>query len=341
MHSRHSRMSSAPAYEIRAYRPGDEHAILAAFNRIFARVDPGFHPRALQEWRWLYERNPSGRRIQLAVAEDGRVLAQYAGIPQRVLLDGQPTSFSQSVDSMSDPEFRRLSREPLFVQVGRAFDAGFGGTGPDKDTLMWGLPVPAAFRIGKKALKYELIRQQHKLSGALARIAPGSSALAVEELADFPEETDALFARLARERRGIAVRDRAQLRWRYVENPNHRYQIGAVRRAGALLGLAVFRKGSFDLIEDGLLVDWLAPAGDADVGAALVAWALARARAEGCERLTALFPESAPEWLGFQRLGLRVHATRYFLVAWSFSAVHDLEWMRRHWFYTLGDTDLA
>ena len=109
-----------------------------------------------------------------------------------------------------------------------------------------------------------------------------------------------------------------------------------------ILGLEVgqVRYGAF-LDEDGLLVDWLAPAGDADVGAALVAWALARARAEDCERLTALFPESAPEWLAFQRLGLRVHATRYFLVAWSFSAVHDLEWMRRHWYYTLGDTDLA
>ncbi len=334
-------MNSAPAYEIRAYRPGDEGAILEAFNRIFARVDPGFHPRALPEWRWLYERNPSGRRIYLAVAEDGRVLAQYAGLPQRVLLDGQPSFFSQSVDSMADPEFRRLAREPLFVQVGRAFDAAFGGTGPEKDTLMWGLPVPAAFRIGKKALKYELIRQQHKLCVPLARLALPASPLSIEELAAFPPETDALFARLAPERRGIAVRDQAHMRWRYDENPNHRYRVAGVRRAGALAGLAVFRKGAFDLIEDGLLVDWLAPAGDAEVRAALLAWARDAAAAAGCERLTTLFPETAPEWLAFQRLGFRVHATRYFLVAWSFSSVHDLGWMQRHWYYTLGDTDLA
>lgn len=334
-------MSSAPAYEIRAYRPGDEHAILEAFNRIFARVDPGFRARTLAEWRWLYERNPAGLRVQLAVGADGRVLAQYAGIPQRVLLDGQPTFFSQSVDSMSDPDFRRLTREPLFVQVGRAFDAAFGGAGPEKDTLMWGLPVPAAFRIGKKALKYELIRQQHKLSAALERVVPPPAALEAEELSAFPDETDALFARLARERRGLAVRDRAHLSWRYDQNPYHRYRWAVVRRAGALAGLAVFRKGSFDGCEDGLLVDWLAPAGDAEVRAALVAWALAAARAEGCARLTALFPESAPEWLAFQRLGLAVRATRYFLVAWSFSRVHDLGWMQQHWYYTLGDTDLA
>ena len=315
-------MNSAPAYEVRAYRSGDEHAILEAFNRIFARVDPTFRPRTLPEWRWQYELNPSGRRIYLAVTEDGRVLAQYAGIPQRVLLDGEPSFFSQSVDSMSDPEFRRLSREPLFVQVGRTFDANFGGVGPDKDTLMWGLPVPVAFRIGKKSLKYELVRQQHKLSA-------------------FPAEMDALGARAARERRGLAVRDRAQMSWRYEENPHHRYRLAAVRRAGELAGVAVYRKGSFDQVEGGLVVDWLAPAGDEPVRAALLAWLRECARSEDCAHLTAVFPDTAPEWLAFQRLGFRVRATRYFLVAWSFSARHDLPWMRRHWFYTLGDTDLA
>jgi hypothetical protein len=334
-------MSSTVAYEVRAYRPGDEEPILAAFNRIFARVDPGFHPRTLAEWRWLYEQNPSGCRVWLAVAEDGRVLAQYAGLPQRVLLDGRPGFFSQSVDSMSDPDFKKLSREPLFVQVGRAFDAAFGGEPPDKDTLMWGLPVPVAFRIGKKALKYELVRQQHKLSAPLAELHAPASHLEAEEVERFPDEIDGLFARLARERRCLTVRDRAQLAWRYETNPNHRYRLAFVRRGGELAGMAVYRKGSFDLCEDGLLVDWLAPAEDEGVRAALFAWVLGCARAEGCELLTSVFADVSPEWLHFQRLGLRVRATRYFLVAWSFSERHGLDWIRRHWHYTLGDTDLA
>jgi L-amino acid N-acyltransferase YncA len=339
-------MSTAPAYEIRPYRSGDEHGILEAFNRIFARVDPTFRPRTLEQWRWQYERNPSGCRIYLAVTDEGRVLAQYAGVPQRMQLDGEPTYFSQSVDSMADPEFRRLAREPLFVQVGRAFDASFGGVGPAKDTLMWGLPVPAAFRIGKKQLKYELVRQQHKLVAPLAALRAIGEArtvaeCVVEECAAFPEDTDACFARFAAARRGLAVRDRAQLRWRYEENPYHRYRIGAVRRAGELAGLAVWRRGSFDQSEDGLVADWIVPAEDEPARAALLGWARACAAEEGCARLAALFPDTAPEWLLFQDLGFRVHATRYFLVAWSFSARHDLGWMRRHWYYTLGDTDLV
>ena len=331
----------APAYQIRAYRAGDEHAILAAFNRIFAQVDPTFRPRTPAEWRWQYERNPSGQRIFLCVTDEGRVLAQYAGIPQRVLLDGEPSFFSQSVDSMADPEFRRLAREPLFVQAGRAYDACFGGVGPAKDTLMWGLPVPAAYRIGKKQLKYELVRQLHKLVAPLAGLALPSTPLVARELAQLPLETDALFRRFAGERAGLAVRDLAQWRWRYEENPHHRYRFGSAWRGAELVGLALFRTGAFDQSEDGLLVDWMVPAGDGEARTALLAWARAAAAEERRERLVTLFPETAPEWLLFQELGFRVHATRYFLVAWSFSARHDLAWMRRHWYYTLGDTDLA
>jgi hypothetical protein len=331
----------APSFQVRAFRAGDEHAILAAFNRIFAQVDPTFRPRTLEEWRWQYQRNPSGTRIFLCVTDEGRVLAQYAGIPQRVLLDGEPSFFSQSVDSMADPEFRRLAREPLFVQAGRAYDACFGGAGPAKDTLMWGLPVPVAYRIGKRALKYELVRQLHKLVAPLASPGAREARVEVRELAAIPPETDALFARFARERAGLAVRDRAQWRWRYDENPHHRYRIGAAWRAAELVGLAVFRHGFFDRGEDGLLVDWMVPAGDDETRSALLAWARARACEAGCANLVALFPDTAPEWLAFQEAGFRVHATRYFLVAWSFSARHDLAWMRQHWYYTLGDTDLC
>ena len=73
-------MAEIPPYTVREYRAGDEHAILETFNRVFARVDPTFRPRSLETWRWLYDRNPSGRRIYLCLSGDGCVLAQYAGL---------------------------------------------------------------------------------------------------------------------------------------------------------------------------------------------------------------------------------------------------------------------
>jgi hypothetical protein len=36
-------------YEIRRYRPGDEHALLDTFNLVFGASDPAFQPRSLEE----------------------------------------------------------------------------------------------------------------------------------------------------------------------------------------------------------------------------------------------------------------------------------------------------
>lgn len=336
-------VSELPEYEVREYRPGDEHGILEAFNRIFAKVDPSFVPRTLEQWRWQFLGNPSGLRIWLCITPQGRVLAQYAGVPQRMRIEGEPACFSQSVDSLSDPEFRRgLAKVPLFVQAGKAYDEHYGGTGPLKDTLMWGLPVPAAWRIGKKQLKYEYLRTQNKLVVAASALAHLRGAgVELEERADFPAEIDA-FERAFGARYGcVAVRDAAQLNWRFHGDAKRRYRIALARRGGAIAGYAVQRVGHFDGRDDGLVCDWFAPVEDAAVRDELLGW-LCRATLEGgAEQLAAIVPDTSAEWLILQDLGLRVRPTRYFLVGWSFSRRHSLRWLWRHWYYTLGDTDLC
>jgi len=336
-------VSELPQFEVREYRSGDELGILEAFNRIFAKVDPTFAPRTLDQWRWQYLENPSGLRIQLCVTPEGRVLAQYAGLPQRMRIEGAPTFFSQSVDSLADPEFRRgLAKLPLFVQAGQAYDHLYGGVGPHKDTLMWGLPVPAAWRIGKKQLKYEYLRTQNKLvlpADGLARL--GAHGIEIEERADFPPELDAFDLAFGARYACVAVRDAAQMNWRYARHPLQRYRIALARRGGALAGYAVFRKGTFDGSEDGLLCDWFAPLEDAAVRDALLGWLCRATLDSGARELTAVVPDTSDEWLILQDLGFRVRPTRYFLVGWSFSRQHSLRWLWRHWYYTLGDTDLC
>ncbi len=338
-----STAAAQPAYELRAYAPGDEHAILATFNRVFARVDPNFVPRTLEEWRWRYEQNPAGRRLWIAVAPDGRVAAQYAGLPQRVRLEGAPATFTQSVDSMLDPECRRgLGKQPLFVQLTWAWTDAYWGAPPERDPLMWGLPVPAAWRIGQKQLRYEFLRTQAKLCARLDGLErPAAPGVEVESAPGIPPEIGELFERCAGEHAAIAVRDQRYLAWRFERNPSQRYEYGLARRAGRIEGIAIFRAGEFDGVRDGLVCDWLAPRGDEAVGNALREWLAARARAAGCERLCAVFPDTSPEWLVFQRAGWRVRPTRYFAVGGAFLKKIDLRWLYKNWYYTLGDTDLC
>ena len=333
-------------YALREYRPGDEQEILASFNRIFAAVDPSFTPRTMEFWRWQFLDNPSGSRILLAATPEGRVVGQFAAVVQRMSLEGDAALFSQGVDHMSDSAYRRgLKRGSLLALLGNTIAELHGGAGPERDTLMWGAPVPAAWRVGKTFVRYEMIRTQLKLvadTSSVQELGRGGARLEVEEVQAFPDDVCELFGRAAQRHGAIAVRDKAQLDWRYVAHPERDYRIGIVRSGRALLGYAVFGRGSFDgQANEGLVCDWLADEDRVDVADALRAWLAESARALGCERLTAVFPDTVAAWLDFQRAGFRAFPTRYFIIGRQYVRGYDMAWMHRHWYYTLGDTDLV
>ena len=138
------------------------------------------------------------------------------------------------------------------------------------------------------------------------------------------------------------MRDRAQLDWRWVAHPEKRCRIALARRGRELLGYAVLVRGDFDGERDlALVADWLVAPGEPAATAALLAWIAARARLDGLGTLTTIVPDSAPEWLELQRAGFRVAPTRYFVIGKQYRRRYDVHWMNRHWYYTLGDTDLV
>jgi hypothetical protein len=258
-------------------------------------------------------------------------------------LEGEPAYFSQAIDSMTDPKYRRGLKKPgFFVLTGYPYAANYGGPPPDGDVIMWGLPVPMAWRVGKTFLKYEIVRVQNKLVADPARVVDGAAqGVEVEEVERFPEEVVRLSERAGAEHGAIAVRDRAQLDWRFCEHPENTYRIGLARKGGELAGYAVYRKGAFDGDEGGLVCDWLVPGGEGPVAVALRAWLLERTRADSAERLTAVFPDTVPEWLAFQWAGFRVRPTRYFVVGRNYVPRYRMPWLHQHWYYTLGDSDLC
>lgn len=329
--------------EIRQYRPGDEVAILDCFNRIFSAVDVTFKPRELAAWRWQFEANPSGSHITLALTPEGKVVGQFAAIVQSVYFDGGRTLFSQGVDHMADRAYRRRFRYgTMLAQMGNEFARDFGGAGPDKVTLMWGAPVPAAWRTGQAAVRYEVIRTQSKLCCEPGKLRLGaSSGVDVEELSEFPEDVLQLFEACTQAHRAIALRDKLHLDWRFKDHPAFDYRIACARRQGQLVGYAVYRKGDFDhQTGEGYLADWLVLPRDEAAAQALLAWFGAAAQADQVTRMTAVFPDSIPEWSLFQAAGFDVRPTNYFLIGRQYVRSYDMQWMHKHWYYTLGDTDL-
>ena len=138
-----SAASAPPPTTIRPYRPGDETAILATFNRVFRETNgPSFVDRDLPAWRWLYLDNPEGHRISVAVTAEGTVAAHYGGVPYRLATRFGDLVFVHIVDSFVHPDFRAGLKSPgLFVCTALPWFKDCYARG---DAVPYGFPVPRA-----------------------------------------------------------------------------------------------------------------------------------------------------------------------------------------------------
>lgn len=329
---------------LKEYEPGDEHAILSSFNRIFGALFQGFEPRTLEYWRWQYLDNPSGGRLVSAFAADGTIVAHHGFVLQRLLTNGRRHLCGQVVDTMVDPAYRRgLQRTSLSALLSNRFVGHYGGDGPASVAFFWGAPIRVAMRIGESQGSYEMVRSQLKLVLApQAAIAAADDTIEVTFARQFPAEVDAFFAQQAPRFAAIAVRDQAQLNWRYAQRPGGAYDVLLARRAGRLVGYAVFAVGHFDGRDNQALVcDWLVEPNDHAAQASLLAALQHLTRERGAEQLVTIVPDTAADWTTLQDAGFRARTTHYPLVSWTCARRFDPDWLRWNWHYTLGDTDLV
>lgn len=334
-----------PGLTVRPYRPGDERQILATFNRVFREVcGPGFVDRTLEQWIWQYMDAPAGHRMSLAVAPDGTVVSQYAGVAVFVDSPWGELRFVHCVDSMTHPDWRRgLKRPGVFVVTGLPFSAYSRKIG---DAVLYGFPVDAAFRIGQRHLEYHFLRViDFLLRDAEAPGLPAPGDVALERIDLLPDDLGSLWARVRADKQCLLRRDRGYLDWRYLQNPQRAdYELWAARRGGALCGLAVLKPRAGLVPGSATLVDWLCPEDDAAAAAALLHAATRRA-AEERRTLLAVFPEWSAEWALLLRNGFVATPSRNWLerrVVYLITGSPITEdVLAEGWWYTLGDSDLA
>ncbi|HKE01680.1 MAG TPA: hypothetical protein VKE69_11765 [Planctomycetota bacterium] len=331
-----------PGFKIRRYRPGDESGILRGFERVFAPGNPAFTPKSIAHWRWQFSENPDGMQVYVAIDDaSGEVAGHFACVPRRAKCGDRLGVATEGVDSYVDSRFRGGLRRPgLFVVLAVRFFRDYADGG---NLFDYGLPVSAAWRMGNAFLRYRVVSHLLALERSVAepRALGGPASPTVSEVSDFDVRFDDLWTRVAPELEIACVRDAKALRWRYVLHPAHRYRIGVVGDAKTLRGYAIFRRGHFDDRDHGLLVDLLVPRADIDAAHALTRWAAERAREEGASALTAVVPPPSPWFLELQRRGFLVRGTKYdWVVGWE-RRPYDAPALRRAWWCTLGDTDLA
>lgn len=331
---------------IRPYRPGDEDAILRTFNLVFREVcGPSYVDRTLEQWRWAYRDNPAGQRISLAVAADGTVASQYAGMPMRCDTPFGEQLFIHCVDSMTHPQWRQgLKSKSLFVETCMPFWAHSRAIG---DALFYGFPVDQAYRIGKRYLDYVmmtvvdfLIRDRGEPILALP------TDVVVERTAAVPADVAGLYAAVRADKACLVRRDAVYLDWRYVQNPSRTdYELWTARRAGRLVGLMVLKPGSGLAPDAATIADWLVPEADEGAADALLAAAVRRQHEEGRQRLMTVFPPWSREHALLRRRGFVETPSANWLQR---RLIHNIckpqitaEFLATSWWYTLGDSDLA
>lgn len=326
---------------IRAFREGDEQALLAGYNAVFQK------PRSLAHFHWKFRDNPVGAyHIAVAEHEQHGIVGCYASMPVRVRMEGEDLVAAQGLDMWVLPDFRRHGARPgLFVHIGWKMYEIFGGTAPGQARFHYGWPIPN-WRIGQKYLRYENIRDWDFLfrtaqgGGFAPRATPAQ--LETRVVARAAADVDALWERIKDESRLAIVRDARYLNWRYADAVDTRYTIVECREkaTGALRGVAVFTKTDFLFPGAGQIVDWVCPVDDDDAMTSLVAACERLATENGCPVLATLFPQMNPRFLKFQSLGFMVYGTTYFLVVIPFDTRGTL-FYREQWFHTSGDSDLV
>lgn len=231
-------------FTVRAFREGDEAAILDLFARSFPHA-----PRTLEHFEWKYRRNPFGNgHISLTFDAGGRLVGHYAGYVVPFHRNGTDLLAHQIGDTMTDVGVRHIGRGPTGI-LGRtalhfydtfcdgkiAFNYGFNVANIQKFSLRFlrsDRVAPVSYRI--RDLRADPLTPPSRLQ----RWTRGYS---LEHVQETTPEWDALFERVAGAYGFLVRRNAEYVRWRYLECPGDPYVVVAIRKWRRLVGWAALR----------------------------------------------------------------------------------------------------
>lgn len=338
-------MSAMSDLTIRPFRSGDEPAVLALFNEVFAEDDPGFHPRSLAAWRWEFVDNPAGTQVVLGIEPSGRVVAQYACLPARANLRGEDVCCGQGIDSVVHRDYRRgLKREGAFLKVANYYFEHYGI--PSVNAFGYGLPNSKAFRVGVRMLQYVPVAAPLRTvarnlfdTADDSAVGLGAATGTIVELPRCGPEVDALWRRVEPGHPMAIRRTPAYLNWRYADCPLAKYRIFAMRERDDLRALWVTR------------ADWMGPpilavcelvsaAGDDAALAAMLKHTVELARATGQQRVETWIPQHSPRFERAMAQGFFAEDSPFNLCLKIYRPDLDPDWARANWWYSIGDSDV-
>jgi predicted N-acetyltransferase YhbS len=229
-------------FTLRAWRAGDERAVVELFQRVFQE------PYSEALWRWKYAEGPYARPELSVIATDvdGAIVGHGAVFCQPLNLIGRKRSCGQVTDLMIDPAAQRTGvGSAIYTRcVSHIQEAGFEVclAFPNERSAV-GLHWHAAHVAIMEKYVLDLGGPRHAALRALVEAVPEDERL---ELTYQPElaldgAVDGL-AKTVLEQQSLSIhKDAAYLGWRYAAHPEVRYRVVGLTYGSMLMGLAVVK----------------------------------------------------------------------------------------------------
>lgn len=350
--------AAEPEFVARAYRPGDEAAILALFEQCFGV------PQSLERWRWKFERTPPAPAAIEVLESRGEIVGHLARQAFPAFVEGRREMVETAIDLMVSREARGQRASVLLMGRASAHGASCRISFPSDQTVAISRTEPIGVEyLGRipqwvrwrdaAALTRERAGLRHLPGRALAALqVAASSAIArpppdvvVSALEQPGGELDRLAESLARTAPCIRIRDSRYVRWRWLDEPERQWRLLAARSTdGGLRGFAAFGPAPeprSDGTRAGRIADLLAC--DPRATTALLVTAAGELFAAGCELVTFDCHDPRP-WArraclraGFLPRGVGPHVIVRPLTQEGSRVAVRME----DWYLTLGDSDLA
>jgi hypothetical protein len=287
--------------EIDRFRPEDRRGVEMLYRRTHG-ADAADAQRL--RWDWQHRRNPynpSGLPGIWVAREGPTVVGHYPTTPVTVSLKGIEIDGAWGTGAFVAPE---RGSQGLDEQLVRTWDRHSGATlalglSEESSALLRRLrfpepqPVPCLVKpLTRRALRLPnwptpINRLVSALLYPFVQVVSRSRPLRAEcePIRRFDASFTALWERLAPHFALAIRRDAAYLNWRYVEPPDVRYSLVALKRNGEVHGYAVYRHRYEPLGRVTMLVDFLVHPDDVSGLKTLLRWVDRAARAEDTDKV--------------------------------------------------------
>ncbi len=330
-------------------------------ERVIALVSKMWGDDISARYEWMYATNPHGRALTWLAIETSSDLAVGCTsiFPRKIIVDGRQRVGSIGGDCYIEPRVRRRGLAT------RLHSASLAGMRSEDVDFMYGPPNPnnlaalvkagshlvSAFRRWVRPLDGRVVyraafgSEPSKISKRIASLPvkmlnrltrADATGLRLEAVAEFGEEFDLLFHRVAATRPVCCARDSSYLNWRYLAGPTRRQIPFAVRRETELVGFV-----ALEFEGDQVAIIDLFTNADARLIDATLQLLLDHAAKAGCASLEISSTPDAIVTPRLRRLGFLCRSERGFQVAVEKDDPQIKTLLApENWFFTAADQDM-